>query len=70
MRKLLDRPEAEFLTMQQARNLLNTSMVTCRKICADAGAVVRFGSKVVRIDRKRLMDYIGSECTDAPAEQV
>ena len=69
MRKLLDRPEAEFLTMQQARNLLNTSMVTCRRICAESGAVVRFGSKIVRIDRKRLLNYINTECTDNPAEQ-
>ena len=69
MRKLLDRPEAEFLTMQQARNLLNTSMVTCRRICAESGAIVRFGSKVVRVDRKALLDYINAECTDNPAEQ-
>ena len=69
MRKLLDRPEAEFLTMQQARNLLNTSMVTCRRICADAGVIRRFGSKVVRVDRKALLDYINAECTDNPAER-
>ena len=69
MRKLTNRPDATFLTLKQACDLLNVSMLTCRKICAESGAIVRFGSKIVRIDRKRLMDYIGSECTDAPAEQ-
>ena len=69
MKKLTERTNCDFLTWKQAQALLNVSMVTCRRICAESGAIVRFGSKVVRIDRKRLIDYIGSECTDTPAEQ-
>ena len=69
MRKLSNRPDAEFLTLKQTADLLNTSVLTCRKICADAGVIRRFGSKIVRVDRKALLDYINAECTDNPAEQ-
>lgn len=69
MRKLSNRPDAEFLTLKQTADLLNTSVLTCRKICADAGAIRRFGSKIVRVDRGALMAYINSACAGNPAEQ-
>lgn len=70
MKKLTERTNCDFLTWKQAQALLNVSMVTCRRICAESGAVVRFGSKIVRIDRKRLLSFINAECTDNPAEEV
>ena len=72
MNKLTERSDAVFMTWKQAQALLNTSMVTCRRICADAGAIRRFGGKTVRIDRKRLLSFINAECTDNgnPAEEV
>lgn len=69
MMKLRERTNTDFMTWKQAQNMLNTSMVTCRRICAESGAIVRFGGKIVRIDRKRLLDYIDAECTENTAEQ-
>lgn len=72
MRKITNRPDATFLTLKQACDLLNVSMLTCRKICAESGAIRHFGGRTVRIDRSVLMDFINCECTECaenPAEQ-
>ena len=69
MRKLTNRENPTFLTLKQACDLLNVSMLTCRKICAESGAIRNFGGRTIRIDRGALMAYINTECTDAPAEQ-
>lgn len=73
MRKITNRPDATFLTLKQACDLLNVSMLTCRKICAESGAIRHFGGRTVRIDRSVLMDFINCECTECaenPAEEV
>lgn len=62
MKKLTDRPDAKYMTLQQTADLLNVSMLTCRKICSEAGAVRKLGDKVVRIDRDVLVGYINTEC--------
>lgn len=69
MRKLTNRPDATFLTLKQAANLLNVSMLTCRKICAESGAIRNFGGRTIRIDRDALMAYVNSACAGNPAEQ-
>ena len=72
MRKLTNRENPAFLTLKQACDLLNVSMLTCRKICAESGAIRHFGGRTVRIDRSVLMDFINCECTECaenPAEQ-
>jgi excisionase family DNA binding protein len=69
MRKLTNRPDATFLTLKQVCDLLNVSMLTCRKICSEAGAVRNFGGRTIRIDRDALMAYINSACAGNPAEQ-
>jgi len=69
MRKLSNRPDAEFLTLKQTADLLNVSMLTCRKICAESGAIRNFGGRTIRIDRGALMAYINAECTENTAGQ-
>jgi excisionase family DNA binding protein len=63
MKKLTDRPDAKYMTLQQTADLLNVSMLTCRKICAESGAIRNFGGRTIRIDRDALMGYINTECT-------
>ena len=69
MRKLTSRENPAFLTLKQACDLLNVSMLTCRKICAESGAIRNFGGRTIRIDRDALMAYVNSACAGNPAEQ-
>lgn len=69
MRKLTNRENPTFLTLKQACDLLNVSMLTCRKICAESGAIRNFGGRTIRIDRSVLLAYVNSACAGNPAEQ-
>ena len=70
MRKLTNRENPAFLTLKQACDMLNVSMLKTRQICADAGAVRNFGGRTIRIDRDALMAYVNSACAGNPAKQA
>lgn len=49
---------APYMTMGEAAKRFRVNQQTLRKTADKAGAVVFFGKQVVRIDMKKLADYI------------
>lgn len=49
---------APYMTMSEAAKHFRVNQQTLRKTAEEAGAVVFFSKRVVRIDMKKLTDYI------------
>lgn len=61
MRKIVENPDAKLRTVQGVMAETNLSRNTVMQIAEAAAAVVRFGSRVVRIDIERFYSHLRKE---------
>ena len=52
-----------FVSIPEASRMFGIGTTTLRSVASDAGALVRIGEKILRVDVQKLKDYISTECS-------